>query len=48
MNSAAGRPFSIQRNLQEVADSRELLQASREIIIIIIIIITVVMTLICG
>jgi len=47
VNSAAGRPFSLQRNLQEVADSRELLQASREIIIIIIII-TVVMTLICG
>lgn len=28
MNSAAGRHFSLQRNLQEVADSRELLEAS--------------------
>jgi hypothetical protein len=44
VNSAAGRPFSLQRNLQEVADSRELLQAST----VIIIIIAVIMTLICG
>ena len=47
MNSAAGRqagrPVSLLRNLLEVADTRELLQASRVIILI-----TVIMTLICG